>query len=161
MEDDYKAQNELELIAALGGETSHIHNIDAEGIESIFEHIQVSLGLEVERSTIGIKTEEEMMIMQRIQNKPAITLRKKNFVVLFNLDCSGSMSGSRWKKVCNAVRNFVNHLKPTDLVCGVVFNEEFKLLTSPFAELLEKKRIPQIQPVGPVGYSRTIQASKY
>ena len=77
--------------------------------------------------------------MQRVEANPTLTLSKRNFVVLFNLDCSGSMSGSRWRRVCEAVRNFVAHLKEDDLVGGVIFNDQFHLLTSP----LEQGNIPQ------------------
>ena len=74
-----------------------------------------------------------------MEANPVLTLQRKNFVVLFNLDCSGSMSGGKWRRVCEAVRGFVSHLGEKDLVCGVVFNNEFNLLTSPL-----KGNIPQI-----------------
>ena len=35
---------------------------------------------------------------------------------------SGSMSGSRWNTVCNAVSSLISNLGNKDLVAGIVFN---------------------------------------
>ena len=52
-------------------------------------------------------------------------------MVLFNLDCSGSMAGSKWNRVVQAVENFTSHLGQNDLVCGIVFNNTIRAITSP------------------------------
>ena len=41
---------------------------------------------------------------------------------LVTLDRSGSMSGSRWKKVCKCVEKFMDILGDNDLVAGIEFN---------------------------------------
>jgi uncharacterized protein YegL len=46
----------------------------------------------------------------------------KNFAVMFNLDVSGSMSGSKWTNVCKSVSAFISKLGGSDLVSGLVFN---------------------------------------
>jgi uncharacterized protein YegL len=53
----------------------------------------------------------------------------KNFAVMFNLDVSGSMSGNKWNSVCTSVNGFISKLGDTDLVSGLVFNDEVKLLS--------------------------------
>ena len=54
----------------------------------------------------------------------------KNFAVMFNLDVSGSMSGSKWTNVCKSVSTFISKLGGSDLVSGLVFNDQVKMLSS-------------------------------
>ncbi len=49
---------------------------------------------------------------------------------MFNLDVSGSMNGSKWTNVCSSVSNFIGKMGNTDLVSGVIFNDEVKLISS-------------------------------
>lgn len=63
---------------------------------------------------------------------------------MFNLDVSGSMSGSKWNSVCQSVSRFTNFLGETDLIAAMVFNSEVKLLaTMSVNDPLFKK--PQVQ----------------
>ena len=60
---------------------------------------------------------------------------------LVTLDRSGSMSGSRWKKVCSCVQNFMNILGDNDLVAGIEFNDEVTVITrSAKAKAIENER---------------------
>jgi hypothetical protein len=54
----------------------------------------------------------------------------KNFAVMFNLDVSGSMSGNKWNNVCSSVTSFISKLGGSDLVSGLVFNDQAKLLSN-------------------------------
>ena len=62
----------------------------------------------------------------RIQNqeRPVLQLQEVKYVILFTLDTSGSMSGSRWNSVCSSVRNIVEHLNQHDLVAGLTFSDK-------------------------------------
>ena len=62
-----------------------------------------------------------------------------SYVVLFTLDVSGSMSGTRWKSVCESVENIVDHLSANDLVAGLTFNDKVEILR-PNREELERRR---------------------
>jgi len=61
-------------------------------------------------------------------------LQQQRFVVLFNIDRSGSMS-SHWRTVCTAIQEFLKHLTNEDLVCGIVFNNKVEIIT----KKIEKK----------------------
>ena len=50
-------------------------------------------------------------------------------IFLVTLDRSGSMSGSRWKKVCACVQSFMNILGDNDLVAGIAFNDKVEVIT--------------------------------
>jgi hypothetical protein len=45
-------------------------------------------------------------------------------VVVFNIDMSGSMAGSRWAKTKKAVEGFTRFLGEEDFVCGITFNDK-------------------------------------
>jgi len=47
---------------------------------------------------------------------------------MFNLDVSGSMLGNKWNSVCSSVNAFISKLGDSDLVSGVVFNDQSKIL---------------------------------
>ena len=49
---------------------------------------------------------------------------------MFNLDVSGSMFGQNWNSVCSSVNKFVAKLGDGDLISGIVFNNEAKLISS-------------------------------
>jgi hypothetical protein len=66
----------------------------------------------------------------RRENQPYLQVRVKNFAVMFNLDVSGSMSGNKWTNVCSSVTSFISKLGESDLVSGLVFNDQSKLLSN-------------------------------
>ena len=45
------------------------------------------------------------------------------------MDISGSMAGSKWRRVKKAVLLILNDLKPTDLFGIVLFNTNIKMIT--------------------------------
>ena len=63
------------------------------------------------------------------KNELQLRLRKNNFLVLFTLDMSGSMSGDRWKKVVAAVAGFMTELEEDDIIGCILFNQQPVLIT--------------------------------
>lgn len=52
------------------------------------------------------------------------------------------MSGTRWKKVCQCVSNFMKTLGDRDLVAAIAFNEEVNVITqSSGSKNLNKKQL--------------------
>ena len=57
------------------------------------------------------------------------------------MDRSGSMSGSRWRKVCECVGKFMDILGDNDLVAGIEFNNEVSVITRSLkAKAIENER---------------------
>lgn len=50
-----------------------------------------------------------LVIGQR-RAQPVLQVQRNKFVVLFNMDCSGSMSGGRWNQLTQAVEKFMGSL---------------------------------------------------
>ena len=55
-----------------------------------------------------------------------IGLSAIKYAIMFNLDMSHLMKGTRWRKLKIVVNNFIKGLSGNDLVCGIVFNENAK-----------------------------------
>lgn len=77
--------------------------------------------------------------------QPVLQLKMQNYAVLFNLDVSGSMSGQKWKSVCESVDGFIDFLGEDDLVSALVFNDETKQLSKMSAsdKLFEQQQSKQ------------------
>jgi Mg-chelatase subunit ChlD len=126
---DRKAREELTALQRLGGESCELHEIGSVEISSLFNRIQVSLGL-VQQTGIGVVQSrsgaQAVVISQRIQ--PVMQVSRASFAVVFNIDISGSMAGSRFERVKQSVAQFLANTPATDLVAGICFNQEVKLL---------------------------------
>ena len=55
---------------------------------------------------------------------PILQVEALSYAIQFNIDISGSMSGSKWRSVCDSVDNLVSYLGPNDLIAGMVFNDK-------------------------------------
>ncbi len=57
-----------------------------------------------------------------------MTIKDKNYIVLFTLDYSGSMNQKgKWNQVKESVKNFINHLKRlsgVSFVKAILFNQQ-------------------------------------
>ena len=69
------------------------------------------------------------MMMAQVNNRPVLSISRQKFAVVFNLDISYSMNGSRWNAVKNSVRNFIQSMQQDDLVSCLVFNDKVTLIT--------------------------------
>ena len=103
--------------------------MNTSNIASIFNKIEISLGLKQDISMMGVTSQQGQAFLVKKEVNPYLQLSVKNFAVMFNLDVSGSMNGNKWSSVCASVSNFIGKLGNTDLVSGLVFNEEVKILT--------------------------------
>jgi hypothetical protein len=65
-----------------------------------------------------------MLVMDRVEFE--LQCRKTDFVVMFNLDCSGSMSGSSWRNLVKAVSTFVDSFSDDTVLGAKVFNNNVK-----------------------------------
>ena len=73
-------------------------------------------------NVLGIVGDQSGILAIQQKLTPKLEFRKNRYVVLFNLDYSGSMAGSRWTQVCSAIQKFQNMLGEDDLIQGIVFN---------------------------------------
>ena len=94
-------------------------------IETIFQRL--SLSLRVITSTHVAMVGGSAMIAER--GGLAVGFTENHYVVMFTLDISGSMAGSRWNSVTKAVNTFISNLSGDDLVASVVFNDTARCLT--------------------------------
>eukprot|EP01084_Bolivina_argentea_P087680 158350_1 len=116
---------ELATIAILGGDACELFECSDNNVDDIFDHIQIDLGIRTEYAGIigggGAMFAEKKSLFAQVQ--------KKNFLVLFTLDVSGSMRGKRWNAVIRAMRNFLNNLDEDDILGCVLFNHKVELIT--------------------------------
>jgi len=106
-------------------------NISNVKIDEIFEKIRIDLGIQKKTTLTGIATDDMAIFGVHEEYQPYLAIKEQKFAVLFNLDISGSMAGSKWTKVCQSVDKFVRFLGEGDLVAGVVFNDKIDILTKP------------------------------
>lgn len=88
------------------------------------------MGLQQNIQMMGVTSTQGNAVFVRREVNPVLQVRVKNFAVMFNLDVSGSMSGNKWSNVCSSVGTFISKLGESDLVSGLVFNNEVKLLSN-------------------------------
>ena len=131
VEQNVKATRDIAALTLAGGENAQFFQASTVKVEDIFEKIRVGLGI-IQQTSMGIIANENAALIG-VQKKytPVLTLKKQKYVVLFNLDASGSMSGTRWKRVCESVRKFTDYLGDGDLVGGIIFNDKVKIISAP------------------------------
>ena len=131
VEQSPKATNDIVGLTLAGGENAEFFQITNVKIEEIFEKIRLGLGIYQESQMHVIANDKAALIGVQTRQTPVITVKQQNYVVLFNLDMSGSMSGERWRKVCASVEKFIAYLGNGDLVGGIIFNDKVKIIKSP------------------------------
>lgn len=131
VEQNFKATRDIAALTLAGGENAQFFQASTVKVEDIFEKIRIGLGI-YQQTNMGIIANENAALIG-VQKKytPVLTLKKQKYVVLFNLDASGSMSGTRWKRVCESVRKFTDYLGDGDLVGGIIFNDKVKIISAP------------------------------
>lgn len=119
-----QAQRDLMTLSAVGGENSDFMNISDLEIGKVFEKIKVELGMV---KNIGMFQKGNVLAVAQ-KNMLHINVKKEKYVVLFTLDKSESMLGSKWSKLCQGVENFMKGLDENDLVGCTIFNESVSIL---------------------------------
>lgn len=104
--------------------------MNSSDIGNIFNKIEIGLGIERNIKMMGLTTSQGKAVFLQQENKPYLQVSVKNFAVMFNLDVSGSMSGNKWSNVCDSVTTFISKLGSSDLVSGLVFNDQSKLISN-------------------------------
>lgn len=122
------ASRELKSLAHNGGDNAEFLDVSGVEISQIFEKIKISLGIYQRTEVVGVQTQNFNLIAAQQKIDPVLLLKAQKYVVLFTLDMSGSMSGTKWNQVCESVSNFVKYLGKDDLVAGIVFNEKVLIL---------------------------------
>jgi len=118
------AEQELQSIAYYGGDNISFYNVADIDITNIFDRIQIEIGIR-DRAALIANENTAVVITQRNYE---VGLRLQKFIMLFTLDISGSMSGSRWNSVTEAVRNFCNNTVDSDIFGVMLFNDKAQFL---------------------------------
>lgn len=125
-----QALAQLAVLKALGGDNCQIYNATNVNLSQIFQNISVSIGVQrqvsMEVASMGGVT---AMRMQQ-NNVPVLSIVRRKFAVLLNLDLSGSMDGARYNALKNSTANFLARLEGNDLASCIVFNSRVQLLNS-------------------------------
>ncbi|CAD8201834.1 unnamed protein product [Paramecium octaurelia] len=133
VESNQTVQQEMRAILQCSGKSAQYFPIHSNGINEIFQKIQMQIGLRVQQKGIVIESNQKQIAFMQKQLQPVLQMKVNNYIVLFTLDISGSMEGN-WGKVCNAVSGFLGNLGSNDLVSGIVFNDKVEVVTQSNAE---------------------------
>ena len=122
LDEDPACRAQLDALNLLGGENCQKYDVDSVQMGQVFDGIKVSLGIQRQMAMAVVQQGNQTGMMFTQTARPVISVQRPNFAVLFNLDISGSMSGTRWNRVKASVSNFMSSLSETDLVSCVCFN---------------------------------------
>lgn len=64
-------------------------------------------------------------------HKLGIGIERNHYLVMFTIDGSGSMSGSKWAQVRRAISSFINNLSDEDMISTIIFNNQAVCVTDP------------------------------
>ncbi len=70
---------------------------------------------------------------------------RNRYLVMFTLDASGSMSGSKWTQLKKAIKSFIDQLEDEDLVSAIVFNSSTRCITEQQGANLSLPPVPTAQ----------------
>ena len=122
--------SEIKTLVQSGGENAEFANVSDANIEQIFNQLTLKIGLVHRTQARGAQFGDHYAIRVEQEEVAIMSVEEQHYVVLFNLDMSGSMT-SRWNKVCNSVNRFISQMGPGDLVAGLAFNTDVALITQP------------------------------
>ena len=123
-----RSAQELVVLKTFGGDSCQAYNVANVDLESIFERISLSLGIQNKIGVVGVSDGNSTAAIVVQQRAPVLQVRRNKFAVLLNLDFSGSMSGSRWNSLKNSVGMFLSNMQEGDLVSCLLFNDKVQLL---------------------------------
>eukprot|EP01083_Nonionella_stella_P218603 783819_1 len=119
------AKRELQSIANLAGDAAELHNCDEVELSDVFDRIKLSLGVE---RRVALVTDGSMFAAAT-SDRVYLQVQRQKFLVLFDLDMSGSMSGGRWRSLRAALSSFFDGLDDSDIIGCVLFNHEATCIT--------------------------------
>jgi len=123
-------EREINTLVQSGGENAEFTNVSDKNIEQIFNQLTLNIGLVQRTQAQAAQIGDHYAIHVQQEEFAIMSVEEQHYVVLFNLDVSGSMH-SRWNKVCNSVNKFINQMGSGDLVAGLAFNTDVALITQP------------------------------
>ncbi|CAD8091742.1 unnamed protein product [Paramecium primaurelia] len=144
VENNQTVQREMQAILQCSGKSASYYPIHSNGINDIFQKIQMQIGLRVQQKGLVIESDKRQIALMQKQFQPVLQMKVNNYIVLFTLDISGSMSGN-WGQVCNAVSGFLGNLGSNDLVSGIVFNDKVEVVTQSNAQPQKSVQSQQYQ----------------
>jgi Mg-chelatase subunit ChlD len=124
------AAEQLLVLKMFGGDSCNAYQVSNVDIGEIFNRISVDVGLVRQVNVVGVRDGNRTAMMVQQRTAPVLTLRRKRFAVLLNLDFSGSMAGYRWNTLRNSAAMFVRSLQEGDIVSCLLFNDRVSLLNS-------------------------------
>ena len=131
LENSPQAAMELVVLSELGGENCQIHEIGSVNISDLFNRIQVELGMTRQTGVGLVQTASGQRAVVVAQHDQAVMrVSRTSFAVVFNIDISGSMKGSRYQRVKESVAHFLANTPADDLVAGLCFNSSVMMLKS-------------------------------
>ncbi len=132
LKENATAAKDMIKFCLVGQKSTEFMNVSDLEISTIFEKIIIRLGIQNSAGVIGVQKQNsnQVDLLAFEQQKVKVDVSEQRFVVLFTLDMSGSMAGTRWNKVCSSVDKFVKYLGRDDLVAAVVFNNKVQSATS-------------------------------
>ncbi|KAL4442814.1 hypothetical protein ABPG74_010703 [Tetrahymena malaccensis] len=119
---------ELAALSLIGGDTSDIHIAQTANIAEIFSRIQAQVKVLKQTRVQAVQADNIALMRVQQQEQRMIQIQIKKFIIVFNLDISGSMSGSRWRQVCQCVSKFTDSLTEDDFAQVILFNDSTKIL---------------------------------
>ena len=113
------------------GENCQIYEIGSVNISDLFNRIQVELGMTRQTGVGLVQTASGQRAVVVAQHDQAVMrVSRTSFAVVFNIDISGSMKGSRYQRVKESVAHFLANTPADDLVAGLCFNSSVMMLKS-------------------------------
>jgi len=131
LENSPQAAAELVIVSRIGGENCQIYEIGSVNISDLFNRIQVELGMTRQTGVGLVQTASGQRAVVVAQHDQAVMrVSRTSFAVVFNIDISGSMKGSRYQRVKESVAHFLANTPADDLVAGLCFNSSVMMLKS-------------------------------
>ncbi|CAD8097438.1 unnamed protein product [Paramecium primaurelia] len=155
VENNTTVQKEMQAILRCSGKSASYYPISSNEINEIFQKIQMQIGIRIQEQGLIIGNNQARIALRQQTYEPVVSMQINNYIVLFTLDVSGSMKNN-WYKVCYAVKNFLNILGQNDLVLGIIFNDEVKVLTANQQPTAKKVQQPSQPPRKPSYQSRQV-----
>jgi Mg-chelatase subunit ChlD len=84
----------------------------------------LSLGIVTQTAIIGINDGENTALLAAQRKQLQIGVKRNNYLVMFTIDGSGSMSGNRWSNVRRAINMFIENLSEDDMISTIIFNDK-------------------------------------
>ena len=157
---DEKTTKELVALRILGGENCELYDIGSVQMSDLFNRIQVNLGIIRQTGMAVVHTSSgQRAVMMATRDQAVAQVSRTSFAVVFNIDISGSMQGSRFGQVKKSIAEFLSRTPPDDLVAAICFNNQVSLLGQQAQP--PPKAPARVAPAPAARYTRPVPAKRY